>query len=314
MAAFPAAEPCRYPRVILATGVVPWREDGTCDEPLFRETIRELVPALTRHLYICGTAGEGYALSDRQFSALTRAFVAEMNAAGGVPMVGVISLSLATIIERIELARDLGVRDFQLSLPCWGALSDAEVDCFFRETCGRFPELRFLHYNVARAKRQLSGADYGRLAARHPNLVAIKMGGETPALLAVAQGAPALRCFFTEPGYLAYREETDCGLLCALGLCDPALARRLFAAGAAERAQLAPVFRGIREAIGGALAGSGAIDGAYDKCYVKRLFPAFPLRLLPPYAGATEEQFARFLAGCEAALAAVPAPPPSNSA
>jgi dihydrodipicolinate synthase/N-acetylneuraminate lyase len=308
MAASSAAATCRYPRVILATGVVPWREDDTSDEPLFRHTIRHLVPALTRHLYVFGTAGEGYAVSDRQFADLTRAFVEEMNATGGVPMVGVISLSLATVIERIELARGLGVEEIQISLPCWGALSDSEVDCFFQETCGRFPDLRFLHYNVARAKRQLTGADYGRLAPRHPNLVAIKMGGDTPALLDVARGAPALRCFFTEPGYLNYRQETDCGLLCALGLCDPALARRLFDAGVADRAKLAPVFRAIREAIRDALAGSGAIDGAYDKCYVKRLFPEFPLRLLPPYAGATEEQFSRFLAGCDAALAAVPDP------
>jgi len=50
-------------------------------------------------------------------------------------MVGIISLSLSTIIERIGLARDLVFREFQLSLPSWGALNDRELTIFFRETC-----------------------------------------------------------------------------------------------------------------------------------------------------------------------------------
>ena len=63
-------------------------------------------------------------------------------------MVGVISLSLPTIIERIERARQMGIRHFQISLPSWGALSDSELKTFFKETCGRFPDCSFLHYNL----------------------------------------------------------------------------------------------------------------------------------------------------------------------
>ena len=65
-------------------------------------------------------------------------------------MVGVISPSLTTIIERIERAAALGFSAFQISLPNWGTLSDHELRTFFREVCGRFPELRFLHYNLPR--------------------------------------------------------------------------------------------------------------------------------------------------------------------
>src|SRR5688572_3030314 len=300
------SSPVRFPRAILGTCVVPWRNDNTCDEPLFRRTVRHAAVNLTRHLYIFGTAGEGHAVSDRQYQIVTQAFVEEMKAADAVPMVGVISLSLGTMIERIEFARELGVREFQVSLPAWGALNDSELSEFFKETCGRFPDLRFLHYNLARSKRVLSGEDYKVLSARYPNLVAIKMSGEVNALRAVALGAPSLRCFFTEFGYIALRDETDCGLLCSLSVCQPALAHRLFAADAATRAAMEPGLRAIHAALKGPMAGGTYMDGAYDKQFVKYQFPEFPLRLLPPYLGATEEQFSSFRGGCDVALANFP--------
>jgi len=306
----PATAPARYPRVILGTCVVPWRPDGAWDEPLFRRTVRHAVQTLGPRQYIFGTAGEGYAVTDRQFAEIGRAFVEEMRTAGGVPMIGVISLSLGTVQERIAQALEWGVREFQLSLPAWGTLEDAEVDRFFAATCGRFPAARFLHYNLARAKRVLTGADYTRLAARHPNLVAIKMGGENgPALRDVATAADAagVRAFFTEFGYHALADSTGCGLLCSFGGVEPTLARRWFAASTPERSALEPAFRAIHAAAKSALAGAAYMDGAYDKLYVKRHFPAFPLDLLPPYRGATEAQFARFRADCDAALATVPA-------
>lgn len=310
----PASAPARYPRVILGNCVVPWRTDGTWDEPLFRRTVWHAAQRLGPHQYIFGTAGEGYAVTDRQFAEIGRAFVEEMRAAGGVPMIGVISLSLGTAQERIAQALEWDVREFQLSLPAWGVLEDAEVDRFFAATCGQFPAARFLHYNLARAKRVLTGADYTRLAARHPNLVAIKMGdGNVPALRDVATAAePAgVRCFFTEFGYHALADTTGCGLICSFGGCEPALARRWFAASPPERAALEPAFRAIHAAAKSALAGATYMDGAYDKLYVKRHFPAFPLDLLPPYRGATEAQFARFRVDCDAALAQVPAQPVS---
>ena len=42
--------------------------------------------------------------------------------------------------------------------------------------------------------------------------------------------------------------------------------------------------------------GGNRIDGAYDKCFSKLLDLRFPLSLLPPYTGASDEAFAQFLA------------------
>jgi hypothetical protein len=45
------------------------------------------------------------------------------------------------------------------------------------------------------------------------------------------------------------------------------------------------------------LAGSEAhMDGAFDKMFCRMHDHRFPLRLLPPYEGASEETFARFAA------------------
>ncbi len=128
----------RFPSCIMGTCVIPWSQQYDFQEDLFRHQVSELLRVGTKHLYLFGTAGEGYAVTNRQFREITRVFVEEMQRGEAEPMVGLISLSLPTIIERIEIARDLGVRQFQISLPGRGALRNAEVDLFFRRRAAVF--------------------------------------------------------------------------------------------------------------------------------------------------------------------------------
>ncbi|MBL9203717.1 MAG: dihydrodipicolinate synthase family protein [Opitutaceae bacterium] len=285
----------RFPRVILATCLVPWREDGTWDEPRLRGCIEDLVTHVTPHLYLFGTAGEGYAVTDDQFRAVTRCFTTTMASLGAFPMVGVIGTSLGSVQERIAFARDLGVTAFQISFPSWGALLPAEVDAFFAHLCDRFPDVRFLHYNLARAQPVLTGRDYARLAARHPNLVAVKMGGESLDTLAdVARAAPALRCFFTEFAYLRLADTCGCGLLSALSACSPRLPAWIFEAPRERAPEAEALLRAVHAAVKQAMEGRTVIDGAYDKLYARLVWPDFSLRLAPPYVGASEAGFQRF--------------------
>src|ERR1700730_1566883 len=87
---------------ILATCVLPWDEDLRFLEADFREHVRLVAENVTRHIYIFGTAGEGYALTDGQFRAIRRIFWDAALSHGVTPMLGVISNSLGTVIERIE--------------------------------------------------------------------------------------------------------------------------------------------------------------------------------------------------------------------
>jgi dihydrodipicolinate synthase/N-acetylneuraminate lyase len=284
----------RVPATMLATCPLPWTAQGELDARLFQQTVAEQAAGLTPNLYVFGTAGEGHAVTDTQFRAVVDAFRAALPA-GTSPMVGVISLSLGTTIERIAWAREVGVRDFQLSLPAWGALTDREVDSFFAETCGRFRDCRFLHYNLARVKRVLNGDDYARLAATHPNLISIKMGGQDVAAMeAILTKAPALQCFFTEFGYAELRDRFECGLLVSISSVHWEKSRRFFAARGEELARMRDELRGIHRSLIAAVGNEAHMDGAYDKLYVKLHAPDFPLRLLPPYASTSEETFRRF--------------------
>ena len=290
----------RFPSTILATAVIPWDEAYRFQEDLFRRQVRLLRDGLTPYVYLFGTAGEGYAVSDRQFDEIVDVFCDEMSDAH--PMVGVISLSLQTITERIERCRDRGIHTFQISLPGWGTLTDREVDIFFEQTCGRFPDCEFLHYNLPRAGRVLGGDDYARLAPAHANLVAVKFGGKRDAaeLAALLEAAPEIQFFFTEFSYAAIRDRHECGYLISLGVLDFAHAREFFDARGAALAATARDFDVIVTAVKDAVGDSGHMDGAYDKLFVKAHLPEFPLRLRPPYTAAGDEQFESFLAALPA--------------
>lgn len=277
--------------------MVPWGEAYQLDEARFRQELRTLFRRVTRHVYLFGTAGEGYAVTDAQYDHILRVFREEEQAEGGRGMIGVISLSLATIQERIERARSLGFRQFQVSLPSWGALTDAEVDRFFADTCGRFSDCRFLHYNLERARRILGGKDYARLAAVHPNLVAAKVAGvDEGGLRDLLETAPALQFFLTDRGYARMRDRHECGLLISLGLLWIDRASELFAArGAALAAWHGKLQTAYEQLV--ALLGPGChMDGAFDKLIYRLHDPGFPLRLLPPYAYPTDDTAAAFRA------------------
>ena len=293
----------RYRCGILATCCVPWNEDFTFAEEIFCRQVRRLIAHGIRDLYIFGTAGEGYAVSDRQFDEITRVFLNETRVDGVQTMVGVISLSLATVIDRIERARAMGARRFQLSLPSWGALRGSELDVFFRETCGRFPDCEFLHYNLMRAQRLILPAEYGRLAERHPNLVATKNSTtDAQRLRGLLTEAPQLQHFITETGFAEAAMMGECGLLISVANTNLALARSYFeAARRRDGAALAETGREAGELVVELLKLAGPdvhMDGAFDKMFCRINDLTFPLRLLPPYAGATEavfEQFVRLL-------------------
>ena len=293
----------RYSRCIMGTCCVPWTIDYRFDELLFRRSVQRAARDGTRHLYIFGTAGEGHAVSERQFEQITRAFADEMTQLGAQPMVGLISLSLSQILDRIEWAASIGVRQFQITLPSWGTCTELEAFTFFERICGRFTTLSFLHYNVRRAGRLLSAAQYGRLAESFPNLVAVKMAGAAGEdALAVQQVAPALRLFLTETTFAdACALDVRAGFLVSYASLSWTLTKRYFeavvtgdrATVARLREQQEGVIRIMREATGK----MAHMDGAFDLMFVKRHLPEFPLRLLPPYARVSDEAFEQFIDG-----------------
>lgn len=290
----------RYRPCILATCCVPWDENFQFEEAVFRRHTRSLIAEGIRDLYIFGTAGEGYAVTELQFDAITRVFLEETSGEDVQGMVGLISLSLPQVIERIERAREMGARRFQLSLPSWAALNDAELSAFFRETCGRFPDCEFLHYNLMRTGRIVTGREYGRFAAEHPNLVATKNSTtDEERLRSLMQDAPQLQHFITEGGFAKAAMMGECGFLISIASIQLSLGTRYFRAGQEKDSgtlnSMAREFGGMIAELKAAVGDSAHMDGAYDKMFCRVSDPEFPLRLLPPYSSASDDVYQEWL-------------------
>lgn len=286
----------RYPQSNLAACMLPWTETFQLDVPAFEQHIQEAVDGGYRNLYLMGTAGEGYALTDRQFKEVVSVFARLTVKPGFDPQVGVISLSMAQIIERIGWCREQGIRMFQISLPAWGALDELERMLFFKTVCGTFPDCRFLHYNLPRTKHIITGPDYRRILNAVPNLVATKNSTSDYARVAdLMKHAGELQHFFLEGGFAFGCLLGECSLLCSYDVLFPKTTWEFFAAG--QKRDLETLFRihALLNEVDKVLfghCGRDMIDGSFDKTFVWLKNPRFSNRLLPPYVGLTEAESA----------------------
>ena len=287
----------RYPQTVLVSCEIPWDDRQNLIEDVFREQVRMALANDFRHVYIFGTAGEGYAVDTARFRQIVEIFREETRGDGVHPQVGVIGLSTANIVERIAFAYAAGFRTFQISLPSWGALNDVELLTFFKDVCGTFPDAQFLHYNLPRAKRVIGGADYRRIADAVPNLAATKnTGGGAQRAADLMRHAPDLQHFFGEDNFLHGSMYGECSLLASFGPLAPRKSWQYFRAGRdRDLATMLTLHHGflnlLLDVFGPALA-QERIDGAYDKMIVRMGgLEAMPLRMLSPYQGLSEEQY-----------------------
>ena len=287
----------RYPQGIMSTVCIPWDDNYKFAEAVFRRGVRHSLKA-TPHLYVFGTAGEGYAVTDTQFDQIVKAFASEMQAGKAEAMVGVINLSLGTMLERIRRCRDMGVTHFQISLPNWAALQDSELFLYFEKVCNTFLDCKFVHYNLPRTKRLVTGKEYGKLANAHPNLVGTKNCGDSLSLLqGLIEHSPQLQHFLSEAGYVYGSMFGECSILASFIMNWPKLQALLDAGKRRDIATMTSINREINivaqtlfEAVP-----DNRIDGSYDKLFEKMYDPEVTLRLQPPYIGTSDEEFRTFV-------------------
>lgn len=286
----------RYPQGILISCEVPWDENENFLEDVFRQEVRHALAGGFRHVYVFGTAGEGYAVDLPRFREIVKVFREETAVEGVHAQVGVIALSVAQFHERLSIAYDQGFREFQISLPSWGQLNDTELLQFFRDVCCTYPDAKFLHYNLARTKRVLTGPEYRRIADEVPNLVATKNTGTTVyGTMDLLKHAPDLQHFFGEAMFPTGCLHGECSLLSSFGPMFPAQTHRLFEYGRKHQWEKlfpfqAEYLNAVEEVIA-PLRRKAFIDGAYDKALVRLAGIPMPLRLLSPYESFSEEIF-----------------------
>lgn len=288
----------RFPSTVMVSIVCPWDEAERLDEPVFRRAVRHALSAGFNHVYVFGTAGEGYAVDTARFRQVIDVLRDETTGTDVEPMVGVIGLSSANVIERLGMAHDLGFRAFQISLPSWSPLVDAEVLTYFETVCGTFPDARFMHYNTASVGRLVDGALYREIVGRVPNLVATKtMTGDLGTVASVVRDAPELMHFLTEQSIAYGALFGEVALLGTFAALAPepswALLRAAQAGSYEEAAEIGSWFRRLNHTVFDLLMVDRRVDGAYDKT-IEKLAPAmsdFPLRMLSPYRTVSDSEF-----------------------
>ena len=287
----------RYHQCVLASCEIPWDENKNLMGGVFRREVRHTLEVGFNNLYIFGTCGEGYAVDTARFREIVEVFWEETRGEDVHPMVGVIALSTANVVERLGFAYDLGFRTFQIALPCWGALSDIELTTYFKDVCGTFPDAKFLHYNLPRAKRVLEGTDYRPLIDTVPNLVGTKTtSGGLNRAAGLMRHSSELQHFFGEENFAYGCMYGECSLLSSLGPMSPHKTQEYFEAGRRRQVEklfeLQKGFEDMATDVFAPLPPGDRIDGAYDKM-VQRFggLEEMPLRLLSPYQCYTEEQY-----------------------
>lgn len=284
----------RHPQTILVSCEVPWDEQEQLNESIFRQEIQRFLSLGFRDLYIFGTAGEGHAVDTNRFTQIVEVFRQETAGEGITAMVGVIGLSTANVRERLKIAYQAGFRYFQISLPSWGVLDEAETMRFFRDVCGAFPDSKFLHYNLLRSRRLISPAEYRRIVDEIQNLVATKNTGTTiPGTIELMRTVPELQHFFGEAMFPTGCMFGECSLLSSFGPMLPTKTKEFFEAGRTR--QIEKLFRLQAEYLTAVadiqrpIQGTNRMDGAYDKMWVRLGGVPMPLRLLSPYESFSED-------------------------
>lgn len=284
----------RYPQTNLGACLVPWTKDYKLDTVVFEEHIQETIDSGYKSFYIFGTASEGYAVDDDLFSEIVQVFAAKSVNPGFDPAVCTISTSMRQMIKRIQLSYDMGIRMFQLTLPCWGRLDDQELLLFFKTVCGEFSDCRFLHYNEMLSKRILNASDYRRIVDEVPNLVATKFSSfDYRATKSLITETPELQHFLLENNYALGCTVGECSLLNSFDILCPKTTLEFYEAG--QRTDLPEVFRLAQlflqmETDIFSHCKREMIDAGYDKVIAWLHNPRFSPRLLAPYIGMTDEE------------------------
>ena len=72
----------RYPQSILVSCEIPWDENEQMIEDVFRREVRDALEQGYRHIYVFGTAGEGYAVDTARFTRVLDVFWEETEERG----------------------------------------------------------------------------------------------------------------------------------------------------------------------------------------------------------------------------------------
>jgi dihydrodipicolinate synthase/N-acetylneuraminate lyase len=275
---------------------VAWDQDGLFSPNLFRKAIGKLIQEDCDGLYLFGTSGEGYAVSDDEFTQIVDVYLDATTAFTGFRQVGCLGLSSDQVKHRCRIAAERGLQSVQITLPFWKELNDAEILRYFSDVCGSFPELSFLLYNNPRNKRRLRGKELESIHDVTPNLYGAKTGsGAWLDFFELITESPSLVHFVTEAAFLFSYGLGTVGLIPSSNYVFPQKSRAYYEAVMANDLKTARrLHRDIMRFFyktATPLVQKGYIDGAIDKAYARIGGMDMPLNIKSPYIPLNNEDF-----------------------
>ncbi len=278
-----------------------WKADYSFDRDSFVNAI-DLIKSYDKFaLYFGCTASEGHSFSREMLLDTAKLFAEQMKGYAHHYFVGLIGLSLAEMIERVDALKAIGIKGFMFALPSWGVLrSPVESYDFVNRLCAAHRDCNFIFVQHRAQHNAPLPPDLKVLEEKNPNLVAVKQGGhayvdarysaalETPLSMVeyYLDYAWTYANLYFDPSFMpstiscSYRRTIDfyeAGLRKDIALCTE-IDKEIQKADQLM-AELFPMDR---------------IDGAYDKMWLKMSIPDYPLRLYPPYECFSDELFEEY--------------------
>jgi len=253
---------------------LPLDKNGTFLPDLFRKAIQKLLSDGCDGMYIFGTSGEGYAVSNGEFAQIVKVFANATLQFKGFKQVGCFGLSAEQVIHRCRIVADYGLKSVQITLPFWKKLNNKELLKYFSDVCGSFPELSFLLYNNPNNKRKLRGVELESIYHKNSNLIGAKTGsGNWFDFYELITESPSISHFVTEAAFLFSKGIGAKGLIPSSNYVFPQKSKAYYKAvmtNDVETAQhlhkdIVRFFYKTATPLGE----KGYVDGAIDKAYAK---------------------------------------------
>lgn len=196
MRAFSAAEI----RGNWATLLLAWNDDDSLDLGRIEAELDALAAFGVDGIYSNGTAGEFHSLTEDEFDTVSELLAARCEAASIPFQIGVSHMSAQISLERLRRSVALAPAAFQVILPDWYPVSDAEAIAFLSRMAENAEGVGLVLYNPPHAKRVLPPETIGTLRRAVPGIVGVKVAdGDDDWYAAVREHMSGLSVFV--PGH-----------------------------------------------------------------------------------------------------------------
>lgn len=172
------------------TVLLPVRENDTVDYAALERQVQALVAAGVDGVYTNGTAGEFHTQDDDEFLEVSTV-VARICGCSGTPFqLGVSHPVAQTSLARLRRSRHLNPGAYQVILPDWVAVTDAEATDFLARMAEEAQGTGLVLYNPPHAKRVLTPDALARLCEAVPGVIGVKIADGNPSWYGSVRSLP----------------------------------------------------------------------------------------------------------------------------